>query len=599
MKKEQFFSLIGELDDRFLERYRKMDLQLSHKAMRKKRALRVLIIAACLVLVIGACVPVGMLAHPEGRAILRGDPGALSEQLNRIEGFKPWQEQTAEHIEQNVSPTLWEIMQNVPVLNVLTHSQYPDYAFKSLQYGAYLDEPEYLTYSVSSSAGGFFSDEIDFNFYREEYQDPDAAPYYYLTGGQSSFEESLALPYVLSLTSSLQSQAVHMYYLTQEDGSEYYAFVDVETGECVCREYFETVDQPASFALTEQEMLDATYELLASNVRDPEAYTPSIYEQSGFYYCEYIRYVGDRKSCDRAIVRFDRAGNMRSIKFSYLGSMRYAQDIPQEIIGQISAYMDRLSEGCLGNSGKDIGQVMVLPDGRLALQCYLQAYYWGTGWNGGLQYDSIYFMACLTDPVPGYGELAGTQDAEALTTEPSETSPNTTEPESGKPQGNGLRIWDAYHPDDSERYPYFSVSLPELGNAVIEHRESGEIYVDDTCLFGGYCTSFYLSDLTGDGTPELCFGRSIGYGIVRQGIVIIDFSAKETVFTETGGVLGDYYLFLRDGVLCVKETESMKHDAVRTGVLSYNGSEISIVWDSEVNATVDRDPMPEPGAPVS
>ena len=60
MKKEQFFSLIGELDDRFLERYRQMDMRLSYKAMRKKRTLRVLAVAACLCLLIGACVPVGI-----------------------------------------------------------------------------------------------------------------------------------------------------------------------------------------------------------------------------------------------------------------------------------------------------------------------------------------------------------------------------------------------------------------------------------------------------------------------------------------------------------------------------------------------------------
>lgn len=596
MNKEQLFCLIGELDDRFLEKYRQMDLYLSQRVYRKKRTLRILAIAACLALVIGACVPVGMMATPAGNAV-------LTEQLNRIDGFRPWQESVAEKLEQSLSEPAWKLLQTTPILNVLTQSQYPDYAFKSMQYGAYLDEPEYLIYNVSSK-GGFFPDEENFSFDRTEYRDPDAAPYYELSFGQPSSEITLSLPYVLSLTASLQSQAVHMYYQVQEDGTEYYAFVDAQTGACVCKEYFGASEQPSAFALTEQEMLDAAYEVLASNVRDPEAYTPSIYEQSGFYYCEYIRYVGDRKSCDRAIIRFDRAGDMRSIKFSYLGAMRNAQEVPQQMIDQINAYMEQLCEGCVGTSTQDVGQVVVLPDGRLALQCYLQVYYWGTGWNTGLQHDDMYFMACLTESVPGYGELAGTQDAEALTTEPPETSPNTTEPdttetESGKPQGNGLRIWDAYHPDDSERYPYFSVSLPELGNAVIEHRESGEIYVDDTYLFGGYCTSFYLSDLTGDGTPELCFGRSIGSGIVRQGIVIIDFSAKETVFTETGGVLGDYYLFLRDGVLCVKETESMKHDAVRTGVLSYNGSEISIAWDSEVNATVDRDPMPEPGAPVS
>ena len=61
MKKERFFRLLGDLDDHILDKYREMDAQLSHKALRKKRALRALIIAACLALLIGACVPVGMM----------------------------------------------------------------------------------------------------------------------------------------------------------------------------------------------------------------------------------------------------------------------------------------------------------------------------------------------------------------------------------------------------------------------------------------------------------------------------------------------------------------------------------------------------------
>ncbi len=432
MNKEQLFCLIGELDDRFLEKYRQMDLYLSQRAYRKKRTLRILAIAACLALVIGACVPVGMMATPAGNAV-------LTEQLNRIDGFRPWQESVAEKLEQSLSGPAWKLLQTTPILNVLTQSQYPDYAFKSMQYGAYLDEPEYLIYNVSSK-GGFFPDEENFSFDRTEYRDPDAAPYYELSFGQPSSEITLSLPYVLSLTASLQSQAVHMYYQVQEDGTEYYAFVDAQTGACVCKEYFGASEQPSAFVLTEQEMLDAAYEVLASNVRDPEAYTPSIYEQSGFYYCEYIRYVGDRKSCDRAIIRFDRAGDMRSIKFSYLGAMRNTQEVPQQMIDQINAYMEQLCEECVGTSTQDVGQVVVLPDGRLALQCYLQVYYWGTGWNTGLQHDDMYFMACLTESVPGYGELAGTQDAEALTTEPPETSPNTTEPDTTEPDLLGTSI---------------------------------------------------------------------------------------------------------------------------------------------------------------
>lgn len=182
-----------------------------------------------------------------------------------------------------------------------------------------------------------------------------------------------------------------------------------------------------------------------------------------------------------------------------------------------------------------------------------------------------------------------------------QTNTNTDASDSDLPIG--IRVWDWYHPDDSERYPYFSVSLPEFNNARVEIKPGdGNIYVDGKHLLGGIgygCSSFYLSDLTGDGYRELCFVMNYGSGIVDHRIVIIDYTTKETVFTAVGRMHCDYYLFLRNGILCVKETEYAKQEAIRTGVLKHNGSKITIVWDSEVNATVDRDPKPEPGEPVS
>ena len=182
-----------------------------------------------------------------------------------------------------------------------------------------------------------------------------------------------------------------------------------------------------------------------------------------------------------------------------------------------------------------------------------------------------------------------------------DTYTHTGDPDSDLP--TGIRVWDWYHPDDSERYPYFSVSLPEFNNVTIERDpKDGNIYVDGVHLLGGVgygCSSFYLSDLTGDGYPELCFVMNFGSGIVDHRIEIIDYTTKETVFTAIGRMYRDYYLFLRNGVLCVKETEYAKQEPIRTGVLKHNGSEITIIWDSEVNATVDRDPVPNPGEPVS
>ncbi|MBQ1231898.1 MAG: hypothetical protein IIX86_00040 [Clostridia bacterium] len=66
MKKERFFRLWGDLDDAILDKYRQIDLRLSHKAYRKKRTLRILAVAACLALLIGACVPVGVWLLGQG-----------------------------------------------------------------------------------------------------------------------------------------------------------------------------------------------------------------------------------------------------------------------------------------------------------------------------------------------------------------------------------------------------------------------------------------------------------------------------------------------------------------------------------------------------
>ena len=64
---------------------------------------------------------------------------------------------------------------------------------------------------------------------------------------------------------------------------------------------------------------------------------------------------------------------------------------------------------------------------------------------------------------------------------------------------------------------------------------------------------------------------------------------KTKIFTLVGRYSNDYYLFMRNGVLCVKETEYRKQEAIRTGVLTYDGSKISVKWDAKANATADSD----------
>ncbi len=182
----------------------------------------------------------------------------------------------------------------------------------------------------------------------------------------------------------------------------------------------------------------------------------------------------------------------------------------------------------------------------------------------------------------------------SMTTEKEESVPDT------ELLPTATRIWDQYHPDDADRNQYFSVTIPELKNALIERKENGEIHVNDVYLLGGVadcCESIYLSDLTGDGYPELCFVMALGNGIVDWRIVIIDCTTLETIFTLSDRMHHDYYLFIRDGKLRVKETEWCRQEAVRTGTLVYNGSEISVNWDSEINAEFDRDDSDDSSAP--
>ena len=428
MKKERFFRLLGDLDDAILDKYRQMDAQLSRKAHQKKRTLRILAVAACLCLLIGACVPVGMLVHPAGRAILRGDSQALTEQLNRIEGFKPWQEQTAEKLEQSVSPELWESLQKMPVLNVLTQSQYPDYAFKSMQYGTYLAEPEYLTYGFADSIGDYFPDRVDIDVYGEEYQDF-SAPSTCAPPPGSSLEEGQVLPYRYSMPQTLYTQAVHVYEL-RVDKVSYTVYLDAQTGECV---YWQ-IRQAKTYSPTiadEQTMIDQTYAILAECVRDPEAYTLSTDPNDSYFVCRYTRYVGDIGSCDGVSVTFDRAGNIVSVDMSYLGALRYLNEIPQELLDQIDAYMKQTVAGCI-SSETSIGNIMVLPDGRIALACYMKVEYYDAQ-SDMRQSDATWFLACLTEPIDGNGNEEITVTTTPVTTEPVTTEPETTEPVTTEP----------------------------------------------------------------------------------------------------------------------------------------------------------------------
>ena len=149
MKHQNFIRGVGEMDDRILERYHAIDTRLARKHASKARMLRAVAIAACMAILVCALVPVGMLAHPAGRAVLSGDSEALTEQLNKIEGFAAWQEMTAEKLEQSLPEGLYELLQTTPIMDVLTQSQFSGLAAQE----TFEEQENYHLYFVSNGDG--------------------------------------------------------------------------------------------------------------------------------------------------------------------------------------------------------------------------------------------------------------------------------------------------------------------------------------------------------------------------------------------------------------------------------------------------------------
>ncbi len=385
MKRKQLFAELTELEDQLLEQYFTMDQELARKHTRKRIGVRVLAVAACMAILLCACVPVGMLAHPAGRAVLKGDSEALTEQLNKIEGFQPWQEKTAEKLEQTLPGPMWELLQTTPIMDVLTQSQYPAYAMKNATFAPYASgevEPEILVYFLDDESGHFGVETV-IDAAPEQYVDDTAPETFVLEHEDASYE----LRYAYSQTQSLTHQAVHVYELHQ-DAYTYTAYVDVEAGECI---YWSSPMRAAAAeqgGVPEAVMTQRAYDMLAECVRDPEAYEQLTYTEDGLYICEYTRnflttFVPCEdaepihpalRSCDRAIFAFDGAGNMVSFDLAYLGALRNAEkQVPEEIYTLAenyfrSTFRDQETVDYVADVHDTPYVVVITPNGGLALK---------------------------------------------------------------------------------------------------------------------------------------------------------------------------------------------------------------------------------------
>ena len=154
-----------------------------------------------------------------------------------------------------------------------------------------------------------------------------------------------------------------------------------------------------------------------------------------------------------------------------------------------------------------------------------------------------------------------------------------------------IRIWDCHHPDDSERSPDFSVTFASIPNVEFKRvGTDGSIYLNDELLIGGPgygCMSFYKAELAGTNKTVLCFGMSFGSGIWDERIVFIDCQTKAEIFTLNNRANHDYQLFVREGILCVRELKYGDHGVTRTGVFCDSGTEIYIKWDAKINLNED------------
>ena len=138
----------------------------------------------------------------------------------------------------------------------------------------------------------------------------------------------------------------------------------------------------------------------------------------------------------------------------------------------------------------------------------------------------------------------------------------------------GEVVWDTYPLE-----VVFPIVVPELDNAKIECLND-QVYLNEEPLGVWGCWQFYLSDLTGDGYPELCFAVARGHGMVDHCVLVYDYATKSEVFELSDRMEHDYTLYLKDGVLLIRETNYPREDVNRVGTFAYDGSKITVTWGS-------------------
>ena len=104
-------------------------------------------------------------------------------------------------------------------------------------------------------------------------------------------------------------------------------------------------------------------------------------------------------------------------------------------------------------------------------------------------------------------------------------------------------------------------------------------------LFSGMPVwNVYLTDLTGDGRPELCATVSFGSGVIDEHLIVYDYAEKQS-YTLWDRMQFDYHLYSVDGVLYVGKMPYSGDKQVDIGTLVMRDGVLSCRWQSDGSHT--------------
>lgn len=138
--------------------------------------------------------------------------------------------------------------------------------------------------------------------------------------------------------------------------------------------------------------------------------------------------------------------------------------------------------------------------------------------------------------------------------------------------------WDGYKEITHDAFP--NVTFRWTAGSV-EAIENGKTR---TLFQGMPVWNVYLTDITGDGNPELCATVSFGSGIIDDHIVVYDYVNRQS-YTLWDRFTFDYHLYMADGQFLVGKTPYNGDKQVDYGTLVMHDGVVCCQWHSDGSFT--------------